>query len=434
MIKFLLILILTLLAWTARMLPDTVFFPDSVVGGADSGTLVLGLLLVSAWVFGTGTKKIHIPMLSGFLLYGMVAGPHGLGLIKAADLDMLRFTDFFALSLIAITAGGELKISSIRSQISLYSFLTGGQFLIVGSLMTALIYLIRPHVPLFAEQSGTVLLVMALITAVMAVANSPATVLAVMKEQDAKGPNSELLLGVAVFIDIFIILIFAVLIAGGLAVIQSDGGHSILEAGFSIFSHIFLSVIIGLVLGGILIIGLRFLNYNLTMVLVLLVVAAYLFVQIMHLEAMLTCMVAGFTVQNFSRQGEQLIKSAERSSMPFFIIFFTLAGAKLDFNILRDSWPIALTLVGARILFIYAATWSSVKLAGGSRPTRSYLWMGYLAQAGVSLGLVSIFRESYAFSWAQELATLFIAVIAVNQIIGPIMLKYALYKLKEIPG
>ena len=428
--KFIIIFILTFFTWFSRFMTESRGIENS-----DNSTLVLGLLLVSALVFGHGVKKIHIPMLSGFILYGIIAGPFVLNIITNRDVELLAFTDFFALSLIAITAGGELRIQNIRKQLSLYFSITGSQFVLITFFSVLLVWLVHPYLPLFAGLDAPVILVMALVLSVILVANSPATVIAIIKEQNASGKNSDLLLGVAVFKDIFIILIFAVLMASASALLNSDANDSsVWKAGIEIGSHILYSVFIGIGLGGLLILGIKYFNYNLTIVIVLAAVSVYIFAQILHLEAMLTCMVAGFVVQNFSQHGEDLIHNTERSSMPFYIIFFTLAGVKLDFSILAATWPIALSMVILRLIFIYVSTSLSVHFVKGDADTRKYLWMGYLAQAGVSLGLVSIFKEGFTAPWAQELSTILIAVIAINQIIGPVLLKIALEKLKEIPS
>jgi len=54
----------------------------------------------------------------------------------------------------------------------------------------------------------------------------------------------------------------------------------------------------------------------------------------------------------------------------------------------------------------------------------------YLPQAGVSLGLV-VLLEREGFPWAAPVKTLVVACIAINQIFGPILMKYALIRSGE---
>jgi hypothetical protein len=57
--------------------------------------------------------------------------------------------------------------------------------------------------------------------------------------------------------------------------------------------------------------------------------------------------------------------------------------------------------------------------------------MGLVAQAGVALGLVTVVSEAYPERGAQ-MATLFLAVIAINQLVGPILSRIALARSGEI--
>ena len=61
---------------------------------------------------------------------------------------------------------------------------------------------------------------------------------------------------------------------------------------------------------------------------------------------MLVFAVAGFLVQNLTRQGEKLLRAIRRSGSLIFVVFFANAGAHLDLATLASLWPVALMLVG----------------------------------------------------------------------------------------
>jgi hypothetical protein len=62
---------------------------------------------------------------------------------------------------------------------------------------------------------------------------------------------------------------------------------------------------------------------------------------------------------------------------------------------------------------------------------RRYVWMGLVAQAGVAIGLVAVVSEAYPERGSQ-MATLFLAVIAINQLLGPVLSRIALKNSGEI--
>ena len=57
--------------------------------------------------------------------------------------------------------------------------------------------------------------------------------------------------------------------------------------------------------------------------------------------------------------------------------------------------------------------------------------LGFLTQAGVSLGLVSEVARRFP-DWGPQAATIIIAVIGMNQVIGPVTFKYALTRVREV--
>jgi hypothetical protein len=56
--------------------------------------------------------------------------------------------------------------------------------------------------------------------------------------------------------------------------------------------------------------------------------------------------------------------------------------------------------------------------------------LSFVTQAGVSLGLAGIVVHRFP-DWGAALATTIVAVIALNQIVGPIAFKYALEAVGE---
>ena len=56
--------------------------------------------------------------------------------------------------------------------------------------------------------------------------------------------------------------------------------------------------------------------------------------------------------------------------------------------------------------------------------------LSFIAQAGVSLGLAGIVARRFP-DWGAALATTIVAIIALNQIIGPVALKFALNAVGE---
>jgi Kef-type K+ transport system membrane component KefB len=144
-----------------------------------------------------------------------------------------------------------------------------------------------------------------------------------------------------------------------------------------------------------------------------------------HLEPMLICLAAGFIVQNFSRSGDSFLRVIDRSALPIYTLFFTMSGASLRILALRDTWHWALLLVGIRGFFLYAAAVFGGRLAGDPKRFHHASGLSFFTQAGVSLGLIKVLIETFP-TFGPSYATLLVATITINQVIGPVGLKYAL--------
>ena len=75
------------------------------------------LLALAAKDIGKSSARFGLPLISGFLLAGLLTGPYVLGLLDAAAVARLRFIDAFALACIAFAAGGELELATLRGML-----------------------------------------------------------------------------------------------------------------------------------------------------------------------------------------------------------------------------------------------------------------------------------------------------------------------------
>ena len=76
-------------------------------------------------------------------------------------------------------------------------------------------------------------------------------------------------------------------------------------------------------------------------------------------------------------------------------------------------------------MLIYTSTYLGAATAGDPPVIRRHAWMGFVAQAGVTLGLANMIRERFDL-WGAEVAAIIIAMIVVNQLVGPPLFRFAL--------
>jgi hypothetical protein len=143
-------------------------------------------------------------------------------------------------------------------------------------------------------------------------------------------------------------------------------------------------------------------------------------------EHLLVCMAAGFAARNlYPRIAGRFLDGLEQSSTPVYVVFFALVGAGLDLGIFAAVWLPALMYVAVRLAAVWTTTRWAARLAGSGPVVVRCAWMGFVAQAGLSLGLAArIQRELPGIGVA--VATLVVAAVVVNQLIGPVLWERAI--------
>jgi Kef-type K+ transport system membrane component KefB len=153
-----------------------------------------------------------------------------------------------------------------------------------------------------------------------------------------------------------------------------------------------------------------------------------------HVETLLTLLIAGFVTENAARgEGEALRHAMERSAAPVFVVFFALAGAQMGLREVAAFWPVVLPVVLVRAAALWGGTRLGARWAGAGEVEQRYVWLGLVSQAGVAIGLASVVAAAYPERGAQFL-TLFLAVMTINQILGPILFRWALVRSGEMPA
>jgi Kef-type K+ transport system membrane component KefB len=190
------------------------------------------------------------------------------------------------------------------------------------------------------------------------------------------------------------------------------------------------SIAVGTSLGLALAAYLRLVGKNLLLVLVALGFGLSEFMRYIHIDPLLSFLVAGFVVQNLTSQGDKLLHAVEQASSLVFIVFFATAGAHLDLPLLAALWPIALGLSSSRALVtILTARWAS-RIAADPPVIRRWGWSALVSQAGLTLGLSVIIVRTFP-EFGEGFRSLVIATVALNEMVGPVLFKYALDRTGE---
>ncbi|MFQ6070752.1 MAG: cation:proton antiporter [Candidatus Aminicenantales bacterium] len=396
---------------------------------AQSTSIALGFILIFAFLAGKNIHKLRLPQITGFILAGIVCGPYLMKFLSFEEVKNLQLLDGLALSLIALTAGGEMKMSRLKKGMKALLSVVFFQTLIIIAGFVFLGFIDHSFILFLSGKSMFEKLALALLLGVMATATSPSTTIAVITETKAGGKYTNFILSTAVIKDFLIIILFVFSLSFAKYVSLPS---KVFELNFlwRLLQEVGGSFLLGVVVGVGIILYLKFIDREMT---IFILSVAFFTYQVGHnlgFHPLLICLTAGFVVENFSTQGESLILTIEKSSTPIYVVFFALSGASLNLEALKSSWLIALLIVVWRGWLKFGGTYLGAKIAGEENLIKKYSWMGFISQAGVALGMAVVVEKTFP-QWGGEFKALVLAMIAINQVIGPVLLQKFLYRAYE---
>ncbi len=393
--------------------------------------LLLGVALFGGTIGGRLFQKMRIPQVVGYMAIGILLGVSGLKVIGEHTIKALQPFNYFALSLIGFTIGGELK----KSVLARY----GRQFVVVLFLEGAMAFVC---VSVFVGVVGTVVFgnarlawSLGLLLGAIASATAPAATTEVLREYRTRGPLTRTVLGIVALDDGLALVLFA--IASSLAGNLLGNRH---EGALRIFIHplyeIGMSVLLGVLSGFVLSRLLR--KYSERERLLALCVGTVLFVcglaLAIHVDMLLAAMTLGVIITNtVSQRGKDIFKLLEGFTPPIYVLFFVLVGAKLNVSFMSLSVLfIGIVYLAGRSLGKMAGARWGATMAGAPVSVRRNLPLCLFSQAGVAIGLSILASQYFPGAIGEMIVIIITATVFVLEMVGPHFVKIAVHRAGEV--
>ena len=271
---------------------------------------------------------------------------------------------------------------------------------------------------------------LALIFAAIAPATAPAPVVDVTQQLNAKGPFTDTLLGIVAVDDAWGMLLFSVLLV--VASIFAGNGDSMQMLYLGIW-EISGAILLGIVIG----FPMAYLTSHLypgkssqAEVLGLVLLCAGL-AEWLHVSYILSAMVMGIIVANFTRHHRQrAFKEIQALEWPLLILFFLLAGASLQLNALFEVSLLGMGYIVFRIAGRLSGSYFGAKWAGCSG--QQYHWMGLamLPHAGIPIGMALLAIHHFP-GYQSIILAVILGSTVIFELIGPSLTRMMLMRSGE---
>lgn len=391
----------------------------------ENGALVLAFLFIAALVVARLSSRLkYLPKVTAYLIVGLITGPYAAGVIGKEFLDQMQVVKEIALGLIMFLVGTDLTMKTMgpirrsANRMALTDILL--TFTLVGGGCTAVIVMMDGDWRL------------GLIMASFAIATAPAATLAVVREHNADGPVAWHIQGHVARTDVAALVLFGLMSPFLLLGVGEDFlTRGILPSLRWVLLPLPVGIGIGLALA-----YLETLDESPALRLLLALGGLMGALGIAHVgdcSEILTVLVAGFVYGNSSIKKAPLRDQLRTLEVPLFVIFFILSGAKLDVRALAALGVIGGAFLVLRTVGKTVGPWLGARWGGLPRPQVRLLSVSMLSQSAIALAISGVMQQRMSGDpLAEDVLTIVLGAVLVFEIIGPILVKFAIIRSGEV--
>lgn len=394
------------------------------------GIILLTVFVVIAFFVGKLVTKVKLPSILGWLLTGMIIGPHALNWMTQGLLDS---NWFHILSNVGEVTAGML----IGTELILREIKKSGKQIVTITIFEGLITFIIVAIAFFFVED--IPMSIALIFGGIALATAPAPSLSIVREYKANGPVAKTLIPLAALDDILAVIVFF-LVIGGVSSMYTGGRIQILP--------ILMMVILPMVVGGITgYISGKILRKscdkketiikNMLLIIVTAMIGRFVSQNILEINLLLVGIAFSAVIANMV--SEERLKEIMGAMNPIIAVALMLMivalGAPLDYHLILGAGALTAVYIIARAIGKILGAYLGGKISKADKNVCKYLGLSLLPHSGVSLLFTGI-AVTTLLPIAPEYATMIQGTIAaaavINEIIAVFLAKQAFKMAGEI--
>lgn len=380
----------------------------------------LGIMLLAALVAGKIVKQMKLPNVTGYLVIGLLLGPHCIGLLSEELVDSMDLVLELALGCIAFSIGAEFKTTFLKK--------VGKAPIIIGITEGMGAVLVVDTVLLLLGFDVT----FALAVGAIASATAAASTVMIVKQYKARGPVTNTLLPVVALDDAVALIAFGLSIAIA-NVVSSKGSASIGQLLLVPCIEIFGGLLFGAVLGVIMALMVKFYTGrgNRLAITIMMICVCVGISDMVGFSSLLACMMLSTMFVNLSKQSDKIYEPLERITPPIYMMFFIISGASLDVTVLTSVGVVGVVYVVGRVAGKYFGASIGGRISQAPKVVRRWLGLTLIPQEGVAIGLATSAGKSLP-QYAARIQTVVLCGVVIYELIGPIITKTALKKAGEL--
>ncbi len=394
--------------------------------------LIVGLIFVFGSLAKVLTQKIGILNVVGYLILGVIIGPHALNIIPKEFIEGGNFIIDMSLSLISVLVGANLRYNILKNTLKQIFAISFFEAIFTFIFISTSFYLLFNYFDFsFGEEYR---IITAILFGGLATATAPATILAVIHETKTKSRFGTFLLGVVALDNAFALVLFSFIVIIAKSFIDSSSID--IDTILNIFKTVVLSIGLGSVAAYLSdkmdkafsnntgvkttsTLGVIFMLYSIS--------------QYLELEPLLSSLAMGTVASNLSKNFYIVKKEFDNHLKDIiFLLFFTISAMHLNISFITQTPAIIFAYILFRILGKVIGVWVGSKVSGADKTIGNNLGITLFPQAGIAIGLTLSLQDMTGFETvAPIMLNIIIATTLIHELIGPFLTKFILKKYRK---
>jgi CPA2 family monovalent cation:H+ antiporter-2 len=370
--------------------------------------VAIAILLVAALVGGMIAHRLKQPIILGYLVIGVVIGPHSLGLVE--DLEIIKTVATIGVALLMFTLGLEISISQLRE--------VGKVGIWGGSIQILITFILGLVVGLFLFNWSTPQAT--LFGLIVSLSSTVVCLKILMDRGELSSVHGRIMLSILILQDIAVVIMMVII-----PLMSSEVENVFLDLGVALGKSVLfigLAILLGRwivpwLLGNVG--GVRARELFLLTVLVLSLGTA-VGTHIFGLSVVFGAFLVGLILRE-TRFVHQALAEITPLRDVFATLFFVSLGMLLDLEFLINNWVLVLSVIVVIILLKSLVIFGIVKIFGHGNRVALLTGAGLfqigefgfiLAQSGIDTGIVT--NQFYSLILSAAIITMLLTPISIS--------------------
>lgn len=396
---------------------------------------LIAFFITTALLIVLIAKKYNVPIVVGYVFLGILLSIEVINVIPfltlaqkvwyAYIINSFEYVTQLALGFIAFTIGSELSIRLFKK---------------LGKSITYIV-LIQGLGAFFMVFIGVLLigyeLYLALILGAIASATAPAATVMVIREYNAEGPVTSMIMAVVGLDDALALILFSLIKPIAYNQYAGQTGFNLEHMVYAPIIEVLGSILVGIIIGYFSVKLMEGFEDKTKKILTLIatIVAGLSLAVFFEFSPLITNMTIGFAYRNFSRKNLDIADYIDTLTIPLYAMFFILAGTEIRFSAVNPSFILLAGVYSImRVIGKVGGTSLGAILSNAPENIKKYVGLGLLPQSGVAIALAYTVQNE--FTQGPQIGLLVFNILlftaALTEIFGSFATKYALTKSDEI--